>query len=288
MVPGPAHDDRYRIVEDEFLNVAHQFTTHLHRAEYNRLKTLAKSQNAATIREIERPVFGAPTLLSRQRQESVRRFAKQRKALGGGGSPGDDMPFMGSSLQGLLESPRKEAKWISNGAAGSITTRAAAGYGSHMSGSPARRERHRASEDHHSSGQKRRRAAHDNIEESGGDDDLATPSWRLTTKVPRTPSVPSPVASRSASRPMSSEVRTPSTTITAARLKVTTPGSAMSTLTSRAMALEMTGDGPDDDDDPFGINRRRTQRLHSREQTRKVEQRAPTRSSALDDIPSFI
>ncbi|RSM01437.1 hypothetical protein CEP52_008570 [Fusarium oligoseptatum] len=44
MRPGPQHDDRYRMVEDEFVNMAHQFTTHLHRAEYNRLKSLAKSQ----------------------------------------------------------------------------------------------------------------------------------------------------------------------------------------------------------------------------------------------------
>ncbi|OAQ95814.1 hypothetical protein LLEC1_05434 [Akanthomyces lecanii] len=45
MLPG---DDHYRIVEDELLQTAQRFTTHLHRAEYNRLKLIAKSLPSQT------------------------------------------------------------------------------------------------------------------------------------------------------------------------------------------------------------------------------------------------
>lgn len=38
MISGLLHDDHYRMVEDELANIVHQFTTHLHRAEYNQLK----------------------------------------------------------------------------------------------------------------------------------------------------------------------------------------------------------------------------------------------------------
>ena len=45
----------------------------------------------------------------------------------------------------------------------------------------------------------------------------------------------------------------------------------------------------DEDDDPFGIKKRRIQRQKSKEQVRKVEQQTPVKKrSSLDDIPSFI
>ena len=123
MRPGLEHDDRYRMVEDEFLNMAHQFTTHLHRAEYNRLKSLAKHQNADTIREIERPIVGAPTLLARQRQERARRIVKQRNLLGSN-THEKDTPSVRSSQQGLTESPIKEHNGISAGLADAAMTTA--------------------------------------------------------------------------------------------------------------------------------------------------------------------
>ncbi|KAG6104264.1 hypothetical protein E4U31_002078, partial [Claviceps sp. LM219 group G6] len=52
----PLLDDKYRMVEDELLHTAQQYTTHLHRAEYIRLKAVISSRNAHTIREMERPV----------------------------------------------------------------------------------------------------------------------------------------------------------------------------------------------------------------------------------------
>ncbi|KJZ79859.1 hypothetical protein HIM_00573 [Hirsutella minnesotensis 3608] len=77
MVPD---DDRYRMVEDEFLHTAQRFTTHLHRAEYSRLKALARSHHASTISEMARPVVGSPTVAARLRDGTVRRNARDRRA----------------------------------------------------------------------------------------------------------------------------------------------------------------------------------------------------------------
>ncbi|PCD44010.1 hypothetical protein AU210_003092 [Fusarium oxysporum f. sp. radicis-cucumerinum] len=223
MRPGLDHDDRYRIVEDEFVNMAHQFTLHIHASEYNRLKNLAKHQNADTIREIERPVVGAPTLLTRHRQEDVRRNAKQRKLLGNDANEKKDSPYVGSSLQGLMESPRKEHKWISTGLADTAATRASAGFNSQKI-SP-----------------------------------LRTP------------------------RTLKSAMNTTSRSGSSVKRPTTAPGG------SEARKITKSRDAQEhiDDDDPFGINKRRIQRQKSREQFRKMEEKTPSKSS-LDDIPSFI
>lgn len=107
-------DDRYRMVEDELLRVAQRFTTHLHRAEYERLKAQAKKQNAATIREIERPVVGTPTNDARRRIDRVARGAKQRKLLKSPGDGSDASPVT-SGLRGLLETPKQDVRAISLG-----------------------------------------------------------------------------------------------------------------------------------------------------------------------------
>ncbi|KAH6607501.1 hypothetical protein Trco_003814 [Trichoderma cornu-damae] len=126
MIPGPLDDDKYRMVEDEFLHIAQRFTAHLHRAEYDRLKALAKAQNAATIREIERPIAAGAVLTAtaRQRSESAQRALKQRKALegsgdgggadGGGKAKGGETasPWLGTSLRGLMEAPRRDNRTI--------------------------------------------------------------------------------------------------------------------------------------------------------------------------------
>jgi len=56
MKAGLQRDDIWIMVEDEFLETARQFTNHLHRAEYQRLKQLAKSQNASVTQTISRPI----------------------------------------------------------------------------------------------------------------------------------------------------------------------------------------------------------------------------------------
>lgn len=117
MIEGLENDDKYRMVEDELFTVAGQFTAHLHAAEYQRLKTQTKSQNAETIKNISRPVVGSLTEIARRRQEELLRKKKQREALrkakkqaGVDDESGDEtsMPWHGTSLQGLMDSPQKK------------------------------------------------------------------------------------------------------------------------------------------------------------------------------------
>ncbi|KAK1598183.1 uncharacterized protein LY79DRAFT_691125 [Colletotrichum navitas] len=118
MIEGLEHDDKYRMVEDELFTVAGQFTAHLHAAEYQRLKAQTRSQNAETIKNISRPVVGSLTELARKRQEELLRKKKQREALRqakqeagrDGDESGDEtsIPWRGTSLQGLMHSPRKK------------------------------------------------------------------------------------------------------------------------------------------------------------------------------------
>lgn len=96
-------DGNYRMVEDELLRVARRFTTHLHRAEYERLKSLARSQNALTIREIERPVVGTPSLEARRRHDRIVQRVKQRSVTG---EPETSSRRRQTGLQGLLDAPR--------------------------------------------------------------------------------------------------------------------------------------------------------------------------------------
>ncbi|KAI1452756.1 hypothetical protein F4805DRAFT_406876 [Annulohypoxylon moriforme] len=135
MIDGLENDDLYRMVEDEFLSTAQQFTAHLHAAEYHRLKAASKSQNADTIRDISRPVVGRMTDLVKKKQDRKSRFQKQkeviRKALADKGQDDDtdgkdDWPS--ASLHGLMESPRKQAARLGNLTKVVATTRAAAGF----------------------------------------------------------------------------------------------------------------------------------------------------------------
>ncbi|KAH7160849.1 hypothetical protein EDB81DRAFT_328959 [Dactylonectria macrodidyma] len=298
MIPGPLHDDRYRMVEDEFLTVAHQFTTHLHRAEYNRLKNLAKTQNAATIREIERPTVGTPTLLTRQRQDSARQIAKQQKLLQGGSH--DAHPSrIATSLQGLMESPRKEAKWISSTAMGSATTRAAAGFQSNLSSPPKPLEAPRRV----SSVKKRRLPSMDDdtTTDDSGEEDPVTPTRSSTTKPARvtqissatsrsTPwSLSTPRAAVAVSSPRNSHNLTPSTH--RPRIAPVKPGSTWGNNKLRiADETSDKNDDDDDDDDPFGIAKRRIRRQQSKDQFRKTEQKdtSTPKKASLDNIPSFM
>ncbi len=134
MIEGVENDDKYRMVEDEFVTVAGDFTKHLHAAEYQRLKTLAKSQNADAISSISRPVTGEMTDLVRRRQKALGLAASQRrgihKVLGRRDiriASDDEEPWFGTSLQGLMDSPRKTLP-LTSVASAVAETRAAAGY----------------------------------------------------------------------------------------------------------------------------------------------------------------
>ncbi|KAK5658301.1 hypothetical protein OQA88_2276 [Cercophora sp. LCS_1] len=108
MIPGPQHDDAYRMVEDEFQSIAHEFTRHLHAAEYQRLRNLAKEQGEQTLRNIERPVVGEMSVLTKRRHAALGKKRAIAEVLseeeGAVGSVG-----RGSGLQGLMDSPRKSA-----------------------------------------------------------------------------------------------------------------------------------------------------------------------------------
>ncbi|KAM3479436.1 hypothetical protein MY5147_001752 [Beauveria neobassiana] len=116
MVPG---DDQYRIVEDELLEMAQRFTTHLHRAEYTRLKLIARSKNDAAIREIKRPVVGPLTSDAKRRRDRAQRLSKQRSVLSAqdGSTKQDESangssPWVGTNLRGLLNAPRAESRTL--------------------------------------------------------------------------------------------------------------------------------------------------------------------------------
>ena len=142
MIDGLEQDDRYRMVEDEFVQVAGTFTAHLHAAEYQRLKQIAKSQNADTILNISRPVTGRMIDAVKRRSGALHRISKQRagikRALGGkyheDASDNDgELPWAGTSLHGLMESsPTRPAVRLSAIAPSMSNTRAAAGYSENL------------------------------------------------------------------------------------------------------------------------------------------------------------
>ncbi|KAL8382222.1 hypothetical protein RB595_006146 [Gaeumannomyces hyphopodioides] len=134
MIGGLDADDGYRMVEDEFLSVAGTFTAHLHKAEYHRLKTVAKNKNAVTIRAISRPVVGSKTEAVKRRQAVAELATRQKTGINRerGDNPSEDddddsdgleNPWAGTALQGLMASARPKAVPISSVIKGSARTR---------------------------------------------------------------------------------------------------------------------------------------------------------------------
>lgn len=148
MIEGVDGDDKYRMVEDEFIGIASQFTTHLHKAEYQRLKQQAKAQNADKIRSISRPAVGALTAAAKKRQEMRKHLAKQRNGLRRAAAnskqrqddAGDDEDGFadvnrpGTSLYSLMERPGKAELPLTNLTSTTTSTRASAGFKRSSSG----------------------------------------------------------------------------------------------------------------------------------------------------------
>lgn len=103
------------MVEDEFVAVAGDFTRHLHAAEYHRLKAEAKSKSRHVIDSIARPVTGEMTDDLKRKYKALGVARKQCQCLvrseddSDPENPGYAKPWAGTSLQGLMESPRKKA-----------------------------------------------------------------------------------------------------------------------------------------------------------------------------------
>lgn len=89
------HDDRFRMVEDEFLATAQQFTRHLHQAEYQRLKAAAAARAEGDAEAIRRGEV-------REERVVVRPMVG---ASAGGRVEGRRREREGGGLRGLLSSP---------------------------------------------------------------------------------------------------------------------------------------------------------------------------------------
>ncbi|KAL4893555.1 hypothetical protein BDV59DRAFT_26784 [Aspergillus ambiguus] len=147
-IEGLDHDDIYMMVEDEFYAVAQTFTQHLHYAEYVRRKKEAKRQNADAIRQLARPTDGvtpvspdmirrdAAEALARRQDSGLEQMAGRRPRVDSEEEGGDeddedddeaDDAFAGTSLHGLMTSPRKARSLVGMQGVRS-TTRAAAGF----------------------------------------------------------------------------------------------------------------------------------------------------------------
>ncbi|KAK3051879.1 hypothetical protein LTR09_006833 [Extremus antarcticus] len=81
MREGYQADDIWRMVEDEFYSTAQTFTQHIHRAEYLRLRRLAKSRGAATLKSVARATDGKTAQSGEMKLKlEVEDMAKKRKA----------------------------------------------------------------------------------------------------------------------------------------------------------------------------------------------------------------
>ncbi|KAL7950279.1 hypothetical protein V8C42DRAFT_194746 [Trichoderma barbatum] len=285
MIPGPLNDDKFRMVDDEFLHIAQRFTAHLHRAEYDRLKALAKAQNAATIREIERPVVAnaAPTARARQRSESAQRARKQRKALEAGG--GDDdaggahgrkakddertSPWAATGLRGLMEAQRRDGRTImpvAGASSSSSRTRAAAGYSSKSS--PPQGPQSRAT--------------------SPSLPPLPSSSKRIKLESPATAASTTALSRSTLPHPRTSSSNPQATSSPTTEVPRRIPR------TDRNTNQRPIVHGVDDDfdDDPFGLHERRMSRMKSREQFKrpgvKSEVKDESNTVDLSSIPSFL
>lgn len=139
-------DERYIMVEDEFLSIAQTYTRSVHRAEYERLQLLAKTKNATRISEIQRPVDGV-TRMSKEtllkHELAAKELARQDilKGLPGIKKKGDiddsdsdverrvaQSVWGKSSLGMLMCSPKKRERNLSARWKINPDTRAAAGF----------------------------------------------------------------------------------------------------------------------------------------------------------------
>ncbi|KAL2208792.1 hypothetical protein CC79DRAFT_1320361 [Sarocladium strictum] len=260
MIAGLDDDDRYRMVEDEFISVAHRFTTHLHRAEYSRLRALAASQNAEAIREIARPVVGGSHLTADaiRRAEGRRRDARQRTVLG---RPNEDEAEAATGLRGLLESPRKARRRIGVGLGREgMKTRAYAGLGARVArDEPAQRSA---------------RTDGDATEDDETADEPELPPLR-TTSGSRSIEQSSVIGSRGHRTPRPGE---------SSASKSMAAGTTTTRVATKPASPEVI-EIDDDDDDPFGLSRRKARRAKSREQLRRpASEVKPER----DTMPSFL
>lgn len=303
MIEGFDHDDRYRMVEDEFLAVANDFTKHLHAAEYQRLKALASTRNADMIRTISRPVTGRMTDLVKKRRTALELAASQRKGIRNAlgkrkGRENDDsddddgdLPWAGTSLQGLMESPRKTAVPLPAGSS-------LLGHGERTSTT---RDRPRQTTSLGLSDFASRvgiKPSTSHVESTTDDDDDDDDDLDTQPRFPRR----TEKVERSESSALSLNQKAASIDAMARRRESTRPPRSTSgievkgrpraeRLVEKPIALTATDAGNDseDDDDDFlaSIRRRRGQQKSRREGSRTQDNKKAKHTSVVDSIPMF-
>jgi hypothetical protein len=142
MKDGLDADDIWVMVEDEFLATAKLYTQHLHHAEYQRLKKLARSQNASTIQSISRPVDNR-TVLSMESKKKMEATVRRQQGniaitnilgrgnLGGRNDPdseGEDDPWMKDPRLAGLMTHRENSTQLAAITGVKSKTRASEGY----------------------------------------------------------------------------------------------------------------------------------------------------------------
>lgn len=145
MRDGFTRDDSWIMVEDEFLETAKLYTVHLHQAEYQRLKDIARAQRVNLICDISRPV-DARSLASaetrKQREAEALRKTKDdavQEAISVvsvdvpervDDDDLDDAPWMRDpQLSRLMGRPPKTSKLLARTTGVKSKTRASAGFG---------------------------------------------------------------------------------------------------------------------------------------------------------------
>ncbi|KAL8921216.1 MAG: hypothetical protein Q9208_005827 [Pyrenodesmia sp. 3 TL-2023] len=224
MRPGLSHDDIYIMVEDEFLSTAQLFTSHLHHAEYVRLKNLAQARSSASsLGNHQRPTdsittMRAETLKKKQAEakagknklaiEQMKRDARGGIAVSDHSddleedSDADTAPWAGTSLQGLMAPDARRQNLTSLSGLHGIksSTRAAKGYDMQVDASPGRnRQSQRQRQPDAKPAYRYTTKRHSNIPISSEDDDeddedLDAPAKRRPSPPPNPnpkPSLPS-------------------------------------------------------------------------------------------------
>lgn len=138
MLDGFDNEDRYRMVEDEFLDIAKEYTQHLHAAEYLRLKSAARNRSSATISSIERPVTGGMPDATKRMLEGIERAKKQADAVAElkrkkpkyevESEEDAPEPWLGTALHGLMEEPRAQFPTVTDVVETAVASKAAKGY----------------------------------------------------------------------------------------------------------------------------------------------------------------
>jgi hypothetical protein len=107
-IDGPYGDDQWRMVEDELLFTAQEFTKSIHKAELERLQEQAKNRPKDTYRTLDSLLAAAP-VVQKKRKATRRRPASPDVATDDEMLKDDDA-FKRTKLGSLMTSPRRASR----------------------------------------------------------------------------------------------------------------------------------------------------------------------------------